>query len=151
MELDIIERLLVENPEWLRPFPVVWAVEYYLFEEAKHLGRGDLVVCTPEQDRFLVVEMKRTAKNLKKLLRQMDFYHYHLKRTMPTVSVDCAAVAGGRLVAYRRDLPLTPPAPKCAAVHTTRSRRGDVRRIMMPISCYALPSQRLARSVVQHR
>ena len=144
MELDIIEDLLAANPEWLRPFSVVWDVEYYVFEQAKHRGRGDLIVCTPEQDRFLVVELKRTARNKQKLLRQMNFYHYHLKRTMPTVSVDCAAVAGGQLIAYRRDLSWREPP----VLRTTRPRRCRPRRIPPPESWYRVVTR---CSVVQHR
>lgn len=102
MELDIIHDLIQKRPSWLKPFPITYAVEYYI-DPNPCKGKGDLIVCNEKYDKFLVVEVKRTKRKNKKLLRQMIFYHSQFKAKMPNVSVDCAAVAKGDLLIYMKD------------------------------------------------
>lgn len=102
MELDIIHDLIQKRPSWLVPFPITYAVEYYIDPDPCK-GKGDLIVCNERYDKFLVIEVKRTKRKNKKLLRQMIFYHSQFKAKMPDVSVDCAAVAKGDLLIYMED------------------------------------------------
>lgn len=103
MELDIIEDLLECRPGWTRSFPVVVGVEYAIDPFNKYAGRGDLVLSNEASTRFLVVELKRHTRARAKLLSQMVYYRDCCKRRHPFARVDCAAVAAGQLVAYRRD------------------------------------------------
>ncbi len=117
MEVDLITDLLASNPAWLAPFPITMGIEYYVDHLKKHAGRGDLLVCNQDLTHFLVVEVKALPKNLKsrnnrkdrllhrkdRLMQQMVTYRDHMKWKAPSATVDCAAVMGDRLVAYRRD------------------------------------------------
>lgn len=103
MEIDIIHDLLQKQPTWLKPFPITYAVEYYIDPDPCK-GKGDLIVCNENYDKFLVIEVKRTKRKNKKLLRQMIFYHAQFKIKMSSnVTVDCAAVAKGELLIYLKD------------------------------------------------
>ena len=105
MEYDLIYELLAENPFWLTPFPIVLGVEYYVDYSAKHLGRGDLLVCSDDYSHYLVVEVKESLRSGRKgkLLEQMDRYRDHTKWRHPYARVDCAAVQGGKLIKYKFD------------------------------------------------
>ena len=103
MELDIIADLIWSDAAWLAPFPVVFDVEYFVYPEAKHIGRGDVVFCDPEYTHFIVVELKRSERHMKKLLHQMYYYRDHLKHKKPHCLVDCAAVADGKLIRFATD------------------------------------------------
>lgn len=103
MEYQHIMELLASNPAWLRPFPMVWGIEYYVDPLAKHAGRGDLVVCDEDYSHFLVVEVKKSLRFRQKLIAQMLHYRDHMKWKAPMLKVDCAAVQDGKLIQYRRD------------------------------------------------
>lgn len=102
MEIDIIYDLLHKCPYWLKPFPVIYAIEYFV-DVNQCNGKGDLIVCNKNRSRYLVIELKRSKRKNKKLLYQMIFYRQQFKFKMPHVPIDCAAVADGNLLAYVED------------------------------------------------
>lgn len=101
MELDIIWDLIDSNPAWLSPFTVVYDIEYFVHPTAHHLGKGDLIMCDDAFEHFLVIEIKRNRKRIPKLISQMNYYHDILRLKLPDKRIDCAAVAGKSLIAYK--------------------------------------------------
>lgn len=104
METELILALLKESPDWLRKFPNVLGIEYFVNPLDERDGRGDLLLGNSDGDHLLVVELKKDLRRREKLLWQAYWYRDCAKMKNQTSRVDCAAVAGTQLVRYTRDV-----------------------------------------------